>query len=129
MQHPAGLTDERWTRTSNIYGLVNQVILEKCRRLTVQEQRLPAPPRVALMPEKRHVDTAMRAFKNRRYRAAQDWLLQGSLAGYASAKFNLGMILYLKGRTVEAQRWLRSAAQQGHPDAIKMLKSIQSKKN
>ena len=128
MQHPEGLDDPLWTRVSNAHNLVNYRIRDGCRALTVQDFTPPDPPKVALMPEKQQVDVAMKALKNGRLRAAQDLLLQGSLAGYSSAQYNLGMVLYVSGDRDASERWLRSAAQQGHVEAARMLESTRSSK-
>jgi hypothetical protein len=128
LQHPSRIDDPDWNEASSRYGLVNQLIIRKCRPLSMEEQEYPGPPQVALMPEKQLVDVAMRAIKNGRARAGESLLLQGSLAGYPSAQFNLGMVFYLLGRTDASERWLRSAAQQGHQDAARMLESIRARK-
>ena len=128
LQHPSRIDDPLWQPTSNGYGVINQLINRKCRTLSYQEQRYPDPPQVPLMPEKQLVDVAMRAVKAGKVQMGESLLLQGSLAGYASAQFNLGMLYHLLGRAEAAERWLRSAAQQGHADATRMLEAITRKK-
>jgi hypothetical protein len=128
LQHPSRVDDPQWHPTANSYGIVNQLINERCRKLSNEEQRLPNPSEVPLMPEKELVDIAMRAVRGGKLEIGERLLLQGSLAGYPSAQFNLGMINHLRGRTKSAERWLRSAAQQGHADAAQMLEAITRKK-
>jgi TPR repeat protein len=65
-------------------------------------------------------------------REAATWYFQAASADHADAQYYLGL-LFLAGKGVaenrtEAARWMRKAAAQGHPEAMKALIRIDSGK-
>lgn len=59
-------------------------------------------------------------------RLAAQWYFEAARRGHADARYSLG-ILFLTGtgvvqNQIEAEKWIRLAAEQGHPDAASYLK-------
>ena len=100
---------------------------EKDRRLIPKLKAVPRPPANGLLSEAELLAAAKRDMKALRFDEAKILLTKGANAGYPGAQYNLGMLMIVLGQRDTGLYWLEQAAQQGHQEAIEVLRSLRDK--
>jgi len=124
LQQPENLASSKWHEANNRFRLIKIIYEEKCRRLSPDEAAVPDAPAYRLPSEIELQRLSSQAMKSGRMIEARRLLTTGANAGYASAQYNLGMLMIVMGETAKGKLWVQRASQQGHEGATKALQSL-----